>query len=48
MFVPAGPEVPTATPIPPVAREYASAAWVPPSSWRTMTCLIELCSSAAL
>ena len=42
MFVPAGPLVPMATPMRPVARLYPSAACVAPSSWRTTRWRIEL------
>src|SRR5699024_10796356 len=47
MLVPAGPEVPMATPTLPVVRDQPSAMWVAPSSWRTMRCSIPpTCSSA--
>jgi hypothetical protein len=38
MFVPAGPDVPMQMPGSPVIRAQPSAAWVPPSSWRTLRC----------
>jgi hypothetical protein len=47
MLVPAGPEVPIDTPTLPVARAHPSAACVPPSSWRTVRCLMPLFRSAA-
>jgi hypothetical protein len=47
MFVPAGPLVPMQTPTFPVTLAQPSAAWVPPSSWRTVMCRIELFWSAA-
>ena len=40
MLVPAGPEVPMATPTLPVMRAQPSATCVPPSSWRTIRCSI--------
>ncbi len=43
MLVPAGPEVPMQTPTFPVTRAQPSAAWVPPSSCRTVMCWMELC-----
>jgi hypothetical protein len=47
MLVPAGPEVPMHTPTLPVTRDQPSAACVPPSSCRTVMCLIELFRIAA-
>src|SRR4051794_10786034 len=46
MFVPAGPLVPMLTPTRPVTRAYPSAAWVPPSSWRTETWRMDDVASA--
>src|SRR6266545_1115096 len=40
MFVPAGPDVPIATPTLPVVRDQPSAMCVAPSSWRTIRCSI--------
>src|SRR5699024_12820430 len=48
MSVPAGPEVPTHTPMfPGWVREYPSAMWDAPSTWRASTCLIPPCSRLA-
>ena len=48
MLVPAGPEVPMATPTLPVIRAQPSAMWVAPSSWRTVRCLMAVCLDSAL
>ena len=48
MLVPAGPEVPMATPTLPVVRDQPSAMCVAPSSWRTVRCSMPPTSSIAL
>src|ERR1041384_6493408 len=48
MFVPAGPDVPIATPTLPVVRDQPSAMCVAPSSCRTMRCSMEPSDSIAL
>jgi hypothetical protein len=47
MLVPAGPDVPMATPTRPLVRAQPSAMWVAPSSCRTIRCLISLRRRAA-
>jgi hypothetical protein len=47
MSVPAGPDVPTHTPMLPArARVYPSAMWEAPSTWRASTCAIPLSAMA--